>query len=554
MSALDRASALQRLAAEEFDVLVVGAGMTGGGIALDAAARGLSVALIDKEDFASGTSSKSSKLVHGGLRYLQQREFRLVYENLYERQRLLENAPHLVTALPFLIPLFGKDGIVSKTVARSYATVLWMYDATGGIRIGHRHKRINAEESHSHLPTLRTDRLVAGFLYYDARGDDARIALTLARSAADRGGVVANYVKASSFLTTNGKVTGATVQPCGPNDHDAAPIDVRAKVVVNAAGVWADEVRGLEANQDRPSIKPAKGVHISVPYDRLPCDIASVIPVIKDKRSIFVVPWPEANFVYLGTTDTSYEGDLDTPRCTPEDVDYLLSAVNAVTTSNLTTADVTGVWAGLRPLLQPEGDRHVSERTADLSRRHKVATTTSGVVTVTGGKWTTYRKMAEDAVDVVVGHLGRKLNCPTKKLPLHGAPSSKQGLAAIAGVDRATATHLAQRYGLDASEVFEDADHKMRKPLIESLPYLRAEAIYAVTHEMAQNLDDVLLRRMRAGIQDAYGTIDAAPKTAKLIGPLLGWDADRQAAEVANFVALLHEELTAAGLPTTKEA
>ena len=398
-----RADALRRLADEEFDVLVIGGGITGAGVALDAASRGLRTALVEKDDFASGTSSKSSKMIHGGLRYLQQREFRLVYENLAERQRLLDNAPHLVSPLPFLIPLFGRDGVVSKTVARSYATALWMYDLTGGWRIGERHRGSRRTEALAHLPTLNTDHLVAGFLYFDARADDARLTLTVARTAAfEFGAVVANYTPVVRLTTdADAKANGAVVRPVP--DDEASEFPIRARIVVNASGVWADDVRALDEGRIPTPSGPAKGVHVTVPADRLPCDIAAVIPVPKDKRSIFVVPWPETDLVYLGTTDTDYHGPLDDPACTPEDVDYLLDAANAITTSHLTRADVTGVWAGLRPLLAPpDKGGHVSERTADLSRRHTVSTSSHGVVTVTGGKLTTYRKMAQDTVDVVV--------------------------------------------------------------------------------------------------------------------------------------------------------
>ena len=365
--AFDRRQALVRLADEEFDVLVVGGGVTGAGVALDAASRGLRTALVEKGDFASGTSSKSSKMVHGGIRYLQQREFRLVYENLAERQRLLDNAPHLVSPLPFLIPLFGRDGVVSKTVARSYASALWLYDLTGGWHIGTRHREVTKDEALSHLPTLRTDNLVAGFLYFDARADDARLTLTLARTAAlEFGAVVANYTPVVRLTTGPGGATdGAVVRPVP--DDETSEFPVRARVVVNASGVWADAVRTLDEGRDPHAIRPAKGIHVTVPASRLPCDIAAVIPVPKDKRSIFVVSWPESDLVYLGTTDTDYAGPLDDPACTPEDVDYLLDAANAITTSQLTRADVTGVWAGLRPLLAPPAKGgHVSERTADL--------------------------------------------------------------------------------------------------------------------------------------------------------------------------------------------
>ena len=256
MTAFSRSEALDRLESETFDVLVVGGGMTGTGIALDAATRGLSVALVERDDFASGTSSKSSKMVHGGLRYLQQGEYALVYENLHERQRLLRNAPHLVAPLPFLIPLFGKDGMVSKTVARAYRTALWLYDVTGGLRIGKRHAKVSRSEVVSHFPTLDVSGLVAGFLYYDARGDDARVALTLARSAADHGAAVANYAEATSFHRDgSGRVTGATVVARAPGQADRS-IEVSARVVVNAAGVWADEVSWLAGGDAEATITP----------------------------------------------------------------------------------------------------------------------------------------------------------------------------------------------------------------------------------------------------------------------------------------------------------
>ncbi len=365
-------TALGRLEAETFDVLVVGGGITGAGVALDAAARGLRTALVERADFASGTSSKSSKMVHGGLRYLQQRDFRLVYEALHERQRLLDNAPHLVAPLPFLIPLFGRDGVVNKTVARTYATALTLYDLTGGLRIGRRHRRIGRDEALEHLPTLRTDHLVAGFVYFDARADDARLTLTVLRTAAlDHGAVVANYAEVTGLVSdAAGTVRGARVRPAGP--VPAPEFEVRAEVVVNATGVWADALATLEDAGHPRSIRPAKGIHVTVPRRRLPADIAAVIPVRGDRRSIFVVPWADGDDVYLGTTDTDWDGPLDDPACLPDDVDYVLDAANGVLTEPLTRSDVTGVWAGLRPLLAPVAGRRMSARTADLSRRHTV--------------------------------------------------------------------------------------------------------------------------------------------------------------------------------------
>jgi glycerol-3-phosphate dehydrogenase len=545
-----RADALRRLADEEFDVLVVGGGITGVGVALDAASRGLRTALVEKGDFASGTSSKSSKMIHGGLRYLQQREFRLVYENLAERQRLLDNAPHLVSPLPFLIPLFGRDGVVSKTVARSYATALWMYDLTGGWRIGERHRDVTKEQALAHLPTLSTDHLVAGFLYFDARADDARLTLAVARTAAfEFGAVVANYTPVVRLTTgADGTANGAVVRPVP--DDETSEFPIRARIVVNASGVWADAVRALDEGRDPHAIRPAKGIHITVPASRLPCDIAAVIPVPKDKRSIFVVSWPETDLVYLGTTDTDYTGPLDDPACTPEDVDYLLDAANAITTSDLTRADVTGVWAGLRPLLAPpDKGGHVSERTADLSRRHTVSTSTHGVVTVTGGKLTTYRKMARDTVDVVVTRLGEsphRRRCVTKSLRLMGATTKTRDPVTLAQPH----ARLLRRYGTASSEVLALAHGRpdLLEPIVAGLPYTGAEVLYAAREEMACTLDDVLSRRTRAMIQRAQPTMEAASAVATLIAPDMGWDEAEAREQVARFTEACQKELLTAGL------
>jgi glycerol-3-phosphate dehydrogenase len=552
-----RDRALGRLADGTFDVLVIGGGITGAGVALDAASRGLRTALVEKDDFASGTSSKSSKLIHGGLRYLQQHEYRLVYENLAERQRLLENAPHLVTPLPFLIPLFGKSGVVSKGVARVYRTALWLYDLTGGVRIGRRHEKVTREQALAHMPTLNADHLAAGFLYWDARSDDARLTLTVLRTAVlDHGATAVNHTRVTGLVTDpDGTVRGATVAPDG-----GEPFDVRASVVVNAAGVWSDEIRTFDERADPHSIRPAKGIHITVPEDAFPCDIAAVIPVRQDKRSIFVVSWGDQ--VYLGTTDTAWDGPLDDPSCTPEDVDYILGAANAVSTRQLTRADITGIWTGLRPLLAPEQKGASSERTADLSRRHTVRTSSGGLVTVTGGKLTTYRKMAEDTVDAVVDVLGRKgLRCRTKDLRLHGAPPGRRAApkAGGAGVNvrpdpsdpvASRRVHLAARYGTESDAVLALAEGRpeLLEPLVPGLPYLAVEALWAVRHEMARTVSDVLDRRTQSSYRDARAAADAAPAVAALIAPDLGWDGERVRAEAESYAAVVRGRLTRAGL------
>ena len=533
----DRQQMLQRLADETFDVLVVGGGITGVGVALDAASRGLSTALVERDDFASGTSSKSSKLIHGGLRYLQQGEVRLVYEALHERQRLRKNAPHLVRVLPFMIPILTRDGVVSRRIARLLGLSMWMYDLTGGWRIGKRHKRLDKDAAFTHLPTMPESRLASAYLYYDATADDARLCLTVARTAAAFGATVANGCRVVEFSKDDaGHATGVIVET------DGNRIAVTAKVIVNATGVWADEVRALAEREYPDSLRPAKGVHLTVPWSKIRNDIAVVIPVPKDRRSLFVVPWgelPDGTFrhTYVGTTDTDYDGDLDDPQCTKDDIDYVLKALNASITTGITADDVTGTWAGLRPLVKQAG----SARTADLSRRHSITTDAAGIISVTGGKLTTYREMAEDTVDATLERLSRRARCRTKRLPLLGALGYREPLP---GSPQA---HLARRYGTEAAAVQSliSADPTLGDVLIDGLPYLRAEAVHAVRNEMARSLDDVLSRRTRARLFDRAATVRAAATVAALIGPELGWDDAQQRAEVDAYLASCAHEDTA---------
>jgi glycerol-3-phosphate dehydrogenase len=540
VATFQRDNSIEAMAHTTYDLVVVGAGMTGAGVALDAASRGLRVALIDAGDVASGTSSKSSKMVHGGLRYLQQREFRLVYENLRERRRLLENAPFLVRPLPFLVPLFGRNGVASKALVKGYSTALRIYDLSGGWRIGQRHRKITRDEALAHLPTLNTDRLVAGFLYYDARGDDARVALALAKTAAlDFGADVATYVRCVEMLhDPTGRVNAVVA-------HDlvaGAMLTIGTKSVVNATGVWADDVFTMAEHTASHRITPAKGIHLSVPRHRLPADVAAVLNVPGDRRSIFVVPFEGAAFTYVGTTDTAYDGELDEPHCTSEDVAYLLAAVNASTSSNLTTSDVTGLWAGLRPLLAPVDGKAVKERTADLSRRHQVTDSRDGVVHITGGKWTTYRQMAEDTVDALGPYVTELKGVRTKRLRLHGVgpwrPTSERE------------HHLYGRFGEDATVILElIADNQeLGACPIEGQPYLGAEFIYSVRFEMATSLIDLLTRRTRAHLLDARATLKGAARVGALVAPTLGWSDEELQRQLKDYESLVRREFGAAGL------
>ena len=543
-----RSTSLQRLGSEEFDIVVVGGGITGAGVALDAAARGLSVALLERDDFASGTSSKSSKLIHGGLRYLQQGDVRLVYEALRERKRLRRNAPHLVHVLPFMIPILTKDGVVSKKIARALGSAMWMYDLTGGWRIGKLHRRLSAKKAFAHLPTMEQKKLASAYLYYDAEADDARLCLTVLKTAADNGAAIANRCRVDS------------IQSSSRTSHEVSVTDtltgssfvVKAKCVVSAAGVWADDVRSLDENTHPDTIRPAKGVHLTVPWDKVRNDIAVVIPVPRDRRSLFVVPWISNGdgtykFTYIGTTDTDYKGPVDDPQCTKDDIEYVLAALNASVTTNVTVDDVTAVWSGLRPLVKTDDSSAKAGRTADLSRRHKVFTSDNGVITVTGGKLTTYREMAEDAVDEACDILGKKASCKTKRLSLRGA-NGKRSQSTV--LDQ----HLDGRFGSDAAHLRQlmNDNPTLAEELVPGLPYLKCEAVYAVTHEMATTLDDILTRRTRARLLDRRACKTVAPAVADLVAPYLKWDNAARDSNLAHFIDECARE-DAAGLVTETE-
>ncbi|HZQ78079.1 MAG TPA: glycerol-3-phosphate dehydrogenase/oxidase [Acidimicrobiia bacterium] len=574
--ARQREQNLERLASESFELLVIGGGITGAGVALDAAGRGLRTALVERGDFAAGTSSRSSKLVHGGLRYLQQKEFRLVYEALAERQRLLRLAPHLVKPLPFLIPVFAR-GVAGQARARAYArgvgTALWMYDATGGARIGKLHKRLSKREALELMPDLDGRKLAAGFLYYDARVDDARLTLTVVKTAASLGAVVANRVEATGLLRAGadpgpgGRIDGAVLT----DRLTGRSIETRAAAVVNAAGVWADELRALDEGANPHSIRPAKGVHITLPAGRPALDIAAVLSVPGDRRSVFVVPWGDR--IYVGTTDTDYDGPLDDPQCTAADVDYLLAALNAWITAPVGRQEVLSTWAGLRPLVGGSGPAagrdgptggggagkpgSAASKTADLSRRHSVRVAPSGLVTIVGGKLTTYRAMAEDTVDEAVRVIRRErpVRVPDSRsgsTPLFGADGYEEligsGAAERLGLAPDVLGHLAGRFGGHARAVAAMVRERpeLGERLVPGLPYLKAEAVYAVRYEMALTLEDVLSRRTRALLLDAAASAGSAAAVAELIGAELGWSDQERARQVDDFLALVERQRRAA--------
>jgi len=528
---------MARLAGERFDVVVVGGGITGCGVALDAASRGLRVALVERGDLAEGTSSRSSKLVHGGLRYLHQRELALVRQNLAERRRLLRNAPHLVRALPFVIPLPAGAG---RAQARTWSAALWGYDLAGGLGIGGRHRRLSPAAVLARLPGLRPGAVGGGFEYLDAQADDARLTLAVARTALARGAVVATRAPVTALRKGRyGRVSGVCL---------AGGTEVAAAAVVNATGVWADELRALDGDPAPPVLRPARGAHLAVRRQRLNWSAAAVLPAGAG-RSVFVVPWGER--VYVGTTDLPHDGPLDHPACTADEVAYLLGAVNAALARPLAPADVVATWAGLRPLLAGAP----TAATADLSRRHVVTTSPSGLVTVAGGKLTTYRAMAADAVDAAAALLGRLLPpSRTAGLALHGAAGTAElrrpGAADRLGLAPAVLAHLVGRHGGEAAAVaaLVRADASLGRPLVAGLGYLRAEAVWAARHELVGSLDDLLSRRTRAAVLDAAAAAEAAPGAADLLGDELGWPPERRRREVAAFRARLAGEGASAGL------
>ena len=537
-----RDSNLARLRNGQFDVLVVGGGITGLGVALDAASRGLSVGLVEKDDFSSGTSSKSSKLIHGGLRYLQQGEIGLVYEALHERQRLVRNAPHLVSVLPFMIPILTRDGVISKKIARALGSALWMYDLTGGWRIGKLHRRLKSDEAFAHMPTMNKEKLAGAYLYFDAAADDSRLCVAIARTAAKHCAALANYCSVQKIThDSNGRANGAIVRTV-ENEEFA----ITARCVVNAAGVWADNIRKADEGTNPHSIRPAKGVHITVPWKMVRNDIAVVIPVRRDKRSLFVVPWVSNGdgtyqYTYVGTTDTDFAGGVDESQSSHEDIEYVLEALNQSVNGNITADDVTAVWSGLRPLVRNEDGTTATGKTADLSRKHQVRVSATGVVSIAGGKLTTYRKMAEHTVDEVLKQVGEKTACKTKRLRFVGATakSSKK-------LDR-EALHLYQRFGSEARTIQEliTSDPSLAEPLIIGLPYLRAEAIFAVRFEMARTLDDILSRRTRARIINRPASLASARAVAKLMATELQWDDAEVERQVANYVDSCAKEAAA---------
>jgi glycerol-3-phosphate dehydrogenase len=529
-----RARTFARLREETFDVLVIGGGSTGTGAALDAATRGLSVALIEARDFASGTSSRSSKLIHGGLRYLEQMEFHLVREALRERSLLLNViAPHLVTPVSFLYPLTHRGW------ERLYVgSGMLLYDELGGHKGMRRHRHLTRRGALKLAPALRPDALVGALQYQDAQVDDARHTLAVARTAARFGAAVANSASVIGFLREGGRVAGVRVR-----DHVAGEeLEVRAQVVINATGVWTDELQHLVGERGKFHVTASKGIHLVVPRDRLQLDTGLILRT--EKSVLFVIPW--GRHWLIGTTDTEWKLDKSHPAASRADIDYVLGHLNAVLSSPLTVDDVQGVYAGLRPLLTGESDQ-----TSTLSREHAVASPVPGLVAIAGGKYTTYRVMGKDAVDLAAHMLeGRISESVTDVTPLVGADgfqamwNARHRLAAESGLHVARIEHLLRRHGTRIGELLELIAQRpeLREPLPEADAYLAVEALYAASHEGALHVDDVLARRTRISIESWDRGVAAARPVARLMAEVLGWSDEIIDNEVAIYEARVAAE------------
>jgi glycerol-3-phosphate dehydrogenase len=547
-SGTTRATNLRRLAESHFDVLVIGGGITGAGVALDAAARGYSVALVEKGDFASGTSSKSTKLVHGGIRYLPQFDFALVHEALVERGLLVQNAPYLVRPLTFVLPLYEnaqRPVGIPFAPPRGYGLGLmldlglWMYDVMAGRRGIGRHRRISAARARELVPTLRGTGLEEAFLYNDAQTNDSRLTIAVLRTAAQHGAVIANYAQVTGFTRDGNTLLAAQVRDVLTDEA----ITISARHMVNATGVYSEKVAALANDTLKVSVEPSKGVHLVVPRERVGImDTAAVLPETEDGRILFVIPW--GSRAIIGTTDTG-TGDLDHPAATPEDIQYLLRHVNRYLDVQLTEDDILSVYAGYRPLVSKHG-----ARTASLSRTHVVVEDHTGMVTIVGGKLTTYRKMAQDVVDVLSRRDGLPVAHPTQKLPLSGAvgwtraQSSLRTRARTLGLAPDVIEHLAFNFGRNAETILDliEHDRDLGRRLEGDLPYLLAEVVYACQYEMAIRLDDVLARRMRLFLEARDLGTQVAPEVAQVMGKELGWSPARIHAEEEQYTALTQHE------------
>lgn len=538
-----RSAALAAMSSEPLDILVIGGGVTGAGIALDAATRGLRTGIVESADWASGTSSRSSKLVHGGLRYLYNLDFKLVAEALHERGLLLDSiAPHLVTGQPFLWPLR------TRVIERAYSAVgVGLYDALA--YAGARRKTVPFQRhrtksgAKSVFPDVREDSLVGAIEFYDARVDDARLVVTLVRTASRFGALAASRTTVTGLIKEGGRVAGATVV----DNETGAEHTIRAKHVINATGVWTEETQSLAGDAGGLRVLASKGIHLIIPRDRIKGSTGMFLRT--EKSVLFIIPWPE--YWIVGTTDTAWHEDRRRPVATSADIDYVLDHANEVLASKLTREDVIATYAGLRPLLQP-GTMDESKSTK-VSREHTVTEASPGLVVIAGGKLTTYRVMAKDAVDFALGAKAKELPSITDRTPLIGAEGLTATrriagqIAAKHGWEAKRVDHLIARYGSAVDEVLAtiDADPSLGTPLAACDVYLRAEIAYAITHEGALHLSDILRNRVRLVYETRDRGVDALPEVAEIAAGLLGWNKTTSTREQKEYREAIEAQLAA---------
>nr|WP_066905677.1 glycerol-3-phosphate dehydrogenase/oxidase [Millisia brevis] len=542
-----RREAWERLGSEYYDLVVIGGGVVGAGAALDAATRGLKVALVEARDLASGTSSRSSKMFHGGLRYLEQLEFGLVREALHERELSMSTlAPHLVKPLRFLFPL------THRVWERPYiAAGIFLYDRLGGAKSVPAQKQKTKSAALRMAPGLRRDSLIGGIQYYDTVVDDARHTMTVARTAAHYGAVVRTSTQVVGFIREADRVSGVRVR-----DSESAEVtEIRAHAVINATGVWTDEIQALSRQRGRFRVRASKGVHIVVPRDRIVSEAAIILRT--EKSVLFIIPW--GTHWIIGTTDTDWNLDLAHPAATRADIDYILEHVNTVLATPLEHEDIDGVYAGLRPLLAGESDQ-----TSKLSREHAVARVAPGLIAIAGGKYTTYRVMAKDAVDAAAEQdiPGRVADSVTERVPLMGADgyfalvNQTTAYGEQHGLHPYRVTHLLDRYGSLIDEVLALAEGRpeLLEPITDAPSYLQVEAVYAAAAEGALHLEDILARRTRISIEYPHRGVACAEQVARLVAPILGWDEEAIDREVSTYTARVEAEILSQARPDDASA
>ncbi len=539
---------IERLGTETFDVLVIGGGITGVGIARDAVLRGLHVALIEKDDFAAGTSSKSSKLVHGGFRYLKQGEFALVHEALVERKTLMTIAPHLVHPTPCILPIYENSAEPPWMIHLG----LWLYDLLAFTKNIGRHRMLSVEEIAQMEPELRQDGLRKAAQYYDCKADDFRVVMATVQSAALHGAVVANYVKAEEVLTEKGKIAGVIAK----NQITGESLTIRARVFANATGPWSDRVQEALFKKFEPHVRTTKGVHLLVHRDNLPIDHAFMQFSVKDGRPIFAIPWK--NIVLLGTTDTDYTGDPDRIETEREDVDYILESFNYYfPRANLTDDKVLSAFAGLRPLLREEG-----KSASQVTREHRIFEAPDNFFTIVGGKLTTYRVMAHDMVNRLVKRLGKDFGVQPKvaktitdQVPLYGGDIEnfeefsarwRAKLQEEHGIAPDIADHLIETFGSRIPDLLEALAKTPSgaERIHPQLPHIWAELTYALDHEMTLALDDFLIRRTHIFSLEKHQGLDVYEKILPVLSKRLGWskkEEEKQVARLKMKVALTQE-------------